>query len=423
MVICVLIPRFELIAACANDWLKLRGPAALAPEAGQSQVVGQVSRAAEEAFGILPGMRVGEALARCPEIRLIPPDPVQAAKLWDQTLERLEAIGAEVESQQPGEALFAADGLLTLYGGLDRLLEVTSGASSQQRALTAATRITAAATPFAARAAAWFEESSGDEERQGQPLSAATRQIAADQTRPFLAALPITTLTIESTVEARLIADLKRLGIATLGDLAAIPATQIADRFGHPGLRARHLAVGGSEPLRPRRPPEQLEQTLDLPDSTDGSQLEYALKLLIDRFLAMPRRQDRMIRSLVLSATLAGGGSWRRRIALNQPSGSAEILLLALLPSLDVLPGPVSSLSLQALELGATAPDQQPLDLDAERQRRARLAEAVRQTRANAGPDALLRVLSLSPDARLPERRLTLSPYESPALNDLRDSS
>jgi protein ImuB len=41
-----------------------------------------------------------------------------------------------------------------------------------------------------------------------------------------------------------------------------------------------------------------------------------------------------------------------------------------------------------------------------------RLREAVRQTRAVAGPDAALRVLEVDPDSRVPERRLVLAPWE-----------
>jgi protein ImuB len=44
--------------------------------------------------------------------------------------------------------------------------------------------------------------------------------------------------------------------------------------------------------------------------------------------------------------------------------------------------------------------------------RDARLADAVRQARALAGPDAALRVLSVDPDSRVPERRAVLAPYE-----------
>ena len=65
MVICVLIPRFELSTALGARKELLRAPVALAPEADREQVVGQVSGAAE-AVGVHAGMRLGEALARCP---------------------------------------------------------------------------------------------------------------------------------------------------------------------------------------------------------------------------------------------------------------------------------------------------------------------------------------------------------------------
>jgi protein ImuB len=44
--------------------------------------------------------------------------------------------------------------------------------------------------------------------------------------------------------------------------------------------------------------------------------------------------------------------------------------------------------------------------------RKARLREAIRQTRAVAGPDAALRVLEVDPESRFPERRAVLTPFE-----------
>src|SRR4051812_50169029 len=81
MIVCVLYPRFELLAAVGDRRAMLSEPVALAPEAGREQLVGEVSAAAE-AFGITAGMRVGEALARCPELRLAPPDPEGVRALW-----------------------------------------------------------------------------------------------------------------------------------------------------------------------------------------------------------------------------------------------------------------------------------------------------------------------------------------------------
>src|SRR3954451_5272423 len=117
MVVCVLLKRLPLIAALGGARRELMGEAiALAPEPGHEQRVGEVSPAAE-AFGIAPGTRVGEALARCPDLRLIAPDPEATRAYWNEVLDRLEALGAAVESDDPGVAWFDADGLMRMHGG------------------------------------------------------------------------------------------------------------------------------------------------------------------------------------------------------------------------------------------------------------------------------------------------------------------
>src|SRR4051812_49854009 len=78
MVVCVLIPRFELAVAAGGREALAAGPVALAPEAGREQFIGQASAAAE-AYGVRAGLRLGEALARCPALRLGPPDPAGVA--------------------------------------------------------------------------------------------------------------------------------------------------------------------------------------------------------------------------------------------------------------------------------------------------------------------------------------------------------
>ena len=104
MVVCVLLPRFELvIAAGGRAALAAQGPMALAPEPGRRQVVGEVSQAAE-ALGIDPGMPLGEALSRSPRLALIPPDPVGVSDAWERVLLRLETVGAHVEGELPGLA-------------------------------------------------------------------------------------------------------------------------------------------------------------------------------------------------------------------------------------------------------------------------------------------------------------------------------
>jgi protein ImuB len=127
-IVCALLPRFELVIAAGGREALLSAPAALAPEPGREQLVGEVSAAAEAA-GVRPGMRLGEALSRCPALALVPPDPVAVNDAWEDVLARLESVGAEVESGAPGLACFDARGLRRLHGGtLDGVVAATRAA-------------------------------------------------------------------------------------------------------------------------------------------------------------------------------------------------------------------------------------------------------------------------------------------------------
>src|SRR5437588_1270531 len=146
-VVCVLLPRFQLTVAAGDRSELLQIPAALAPDLGGVQVLGEVSPPAE-AFGVHPGMRLGEALARCPQLTLVPPDPAGVADQWERLLVRLESMGAAVEPERPGLACFDAHGLERLYGGLRGVLDAA------RRALRAPARFGVAPSRFAAVAAA-----------------------------------------------------------------------------------------------------------------------------------------------------------------------------------------------------------------------------------------------------------------------------
>jgi protein ImuB len=214
---------------------------------------------------------------------------------------------------------------------------------------------------------------------------------------------------------------LERLGVKTLGELAALPADAVADRFGKAGLRALRLARGGDEPLRPRDPREDLLERLALPEAVSGQQLERAVRLLIERLLANPGRAGRTFRRLRIEAALAAGGGWRTDVVLRSASADAERLRLALVPKLDELPGPTASIGLRAVELGPEAGEQPALSPSPDDERRGRVAEAVRQARAAAGRDAVMRLLEVDPSSRVPERRAALSPWSSVGESRKRD--
>src|SRR5688500_11377729 len=82
MIVCVLLPRFELAVAAGGREALAAAPLALAPEIGREQLVGETSAAAE-AHGVRAGLRLGEALARCPTLQLVTPDPAGVADAWE----------------------------------------------------------------------------------------------------------------------------------------------------------------------------------------------------------------------------------------------------------------------------------------------------------------------------------------------------
>jgi protein ImuB len=402
MVVAVLLPRFSLLVALGSREELVGKPVALAPELGRAQFIGETSPAAE-VYGVRAGMRLGEAMARCPKLALVPPDPAGVAEAWEGVLAGLESIGAAVESGAPGVLCFDASGLLGLHGGIEGVLGAT------RRALERPARLAAAPSRFAALAAAARSRARKPFVVSG-PLASLRadldRERSAAIARRFLAPLPVDLLALDGRVAA-LVEPLERLGIRTLGELAALPRAKVSDRFGEPGITAWNLARGAGDAPLPRQPVQRLRERLDLPESSSGPALERALAMLVDRLLARRERRGRTIRAAVLEAMLVEGGTWRDRVVFREALADPARMRLVLTPRLAALPAPAEALALSVERFGPAAADQPALLEDSIAVRRARLREA----RVAAGPEAALRVLEVEPGSRVPERRAVLTPF------------
>jgi protein ImuB len=100
------------------------------------------------------------------------------------------------------------------------------------------------------------------------------------ETPEFLAGLPVGVLGIPELCEL-----LPRLGIESLGQLAALPSAEAASRFGPPGKLASRLARGlDPRPLVPRPPAADLsvQQEFD-PPAEQSEPAIFAAKVLADR--------------------------------------------------------------------------------------------------------------------------------------------
>jgi protein ImuB len=339
-------------------------------------------------------MRLGEALATCPELVLVEQDPATAEQAWEEILRALEDSGFAVDPAQPGCVYFETRGVERLYGGLEPALK---------RALSAVgsswdVKIGAAERRFAALAAATVA-------RTGQAL------IVADERVPeFLAPLPLEVV----PMEPRRRAELRELGVKKIGQLAGLPGAAVAERLGPDGRQAWGLARGGKAArVRGRRPPAEIVEALAFPEAVGNElTLRRAFGALLETLLARPERAERFVRKAALSARLVGGGSWRRTATLRDPTTEPERLKAALASKLAELPAPVVELRLELVEL--TEYDGRQLELvpAAGGELDVRLREGLRQVRASTGTGSVNQVVEVAPWSRIPETRALFVPRD-----------
>src|SRR6266576_6525132 len=110
MIACFSIPGFELKAALRKAPSLALRPAALAPDPVGEPLIGPVTAAAE-ATGVRPRMRLGEALATCPRLVLVDPDPAAAEQAWEEIVRSLEDAGFSVEPAEAGSLFFETKGI------------------------------------------------------------------------------------------------------------------------------------------------------------------------------------------------------------------------------------------------------------------------------------------------------------------------
>src|SRR5213596_452231 len=315
VIACLLIPGFELRAALRKQPALTLRPAALSPVEGTEPLLGPVTAEAER-LGVRPGMRLGEALATCPELVLVEQDPAAAEQAWEDILRALEDSGFAVDPAGVGCVYFETRGVERLYGGLEPAL---------RRALTAVgtawdPRAGAAQRRFAALAAA-------NVARPGQILV-----VSDERLRDFLAPLPLELV----PMEPRRRAELHELGVKRVGQLAGLPGSAVAERLGPDGRRAWSLARGEKRgKVRARKAAAELAETLEFPEAVGNElTLRRAFAALVETLMARPERAGRFVRKLALSARLVSGGSWRRTATLRDPTAEPDRLKAALAPKL-----------------------------------------------------------------------------------------
>ncbi|PPD46710.1 MAG: hypothetical protein CTY15_01185 [Methylocystis sp.] len=186
-------------------------------------------------LGLLPGLAVADARARCPALTLAEADPRADAALLDALADWSRRFTPLAAPDPPDGLLLDVAGAAHLFGGEAALL---GDIESRLAALGFSARAALAPGPALARALARFSNV--------RLVPGAAPQDALDR---LAAALPVDALGLEGEA----LAGMRRAGLRVIGDLLARPRAPLAARFGREALtRLDALTCRIRDPICPR---------------------------------------------------------------------------------------------------------------------------------------------------------------------------
>ena len=218
--------------------------------------------------GVRRGLRMREAQARCPQLRVLDYDPVLDIRAFEPVLEAIEDTMPGAQVLRPGTCAVRARGPARYYGGEEEaalwLLDALDALGIH------GSRVGIADGPFTAEHAA------------RSPQHQRIRIVPEGRSAEFLADMPVGLLG-----ERTLATLLRRLGIRTLGEFARLEPQDVEARFGGTGARVHALARGlDSRPVVPRIVPEELDSAVGFEPPLDRiDQVTFGFRASADRFI------------------------------------------------------------------------------------------------------------------------------------------
>ena len=245
------------------------------------------------ACGMPAGTSLEEAVSYHPGSVVLDADTPAYRAAFEQVITGLQGVSDRVEAADLGTAYVGLDGLEGMYGGEARLVSTLLNSVPSYLS----PRIGVAQEKFPALVAA----------SSSRPLGATK---VPPEAAAFLAPHPIGLLPVNSEVKT----SMYRLGLRTLGDLAALSKEALTDRFGPEGARAWDLAQGTDHrPLRPLKQEERMVERTALPAGVVSLEmLLMAVDLLLRRAYAQPLMQGRYAGQAGLECLLPRCLTWER---------------------------------------------------------------------------------------------------------------
>ena len=315
---CLYVPDFPLAA-----WLRgepeLRGAAVAVADGATPRARVVAASEAARRRGVGEGMTAAQALAVASDlvVRAASADAERAAHA--ALADVAYSFSPRVEDGDPGTVWFDADGL----GGLF---------ASEHELAQAALRRAAACGLDAAVGLAGSKVSAELAARDGGGCAV----VPPREEWRLLAPLSLDLLAPPPALRETL----RRWGIRTLGDLAALPASAVATRLGPEAAALARRARGeDAHPLAPRPLPLCFEEVSELDWGVDGLEpFLFVVRGLLDRLVARLEVRGLVCGDLRLSLGLVDRGRDERTVTVAAPSNAVKALLTLVRVQLEAHP-------------------------------------------------------------------------------------
>ena len=280
-------PDWSVTAALEEAGLPTAVPAAVLA-AHRVQVCNGPARAA----GVRRGHRRRDAQARCPELAVLAANPDRDARAFEPVLATVEDLRPGVAALRPGLLAVRAPG--RWFGGEEH------AAATVCQALVEAgvwdVRLGVADDLFTAEQAARTAETQE------------WRVVPPGASPAFLRGLPVEALEADGPEGREVVSLLRRLGLATLGDLADLPGEAVEQRLGRYGRTVWRRATGADPAaFHARSAPPELDLHVDFePPLESVEAVTFSVKTTAERFVEQLARHQLVATAVCVEAEADG---------------------------------------------------------------------------------------------------------------------
>lgn len=296
-----------------RDEPSLRGKPVLVGGSGPRGVVAAASYESR-VFGVRSAMPMREALTRCPHAVCVPPRFDCYRRESARIFAIFRAFSPLVESLSLDEAFIDVTASRSLFG------DVASIGRSIKRQICETTRLTASVgigpNKLVAKIASDLDKPDG------------LRIVDGNSLRATLDPLPVRVL---PGVGPRGAERLRRIGLATLGELRRAPMARLQPIFGRYSEQMRQRAAGlDDRPVVPdaARKSISAEETFDV-DLPPGRELSRELARLSDRTATRLRANGLVAGCVYVKIRRADFATFTRRRSLNPPASQSRLIHIA----------------------------------------------------------------------------------------------